>query len=112
MMLLLLNKKTNIRYQEISKYPAVNRDLSIVVNKALPYESVEKATRAAGIKKLRSISLFDIFESEKIGAGKKSMAVSFTFQDEEKTLTDKEIDGMMNKIITSFEKELNAEIRK
>jgi len=110
--LLLLNKKTNIRYQEISKYPAVNRDLSIVVNKALPYESVEKATRAAGIKKLRTISLFDIFESEKIGAGKKSMAVSFTFQDEEKTLTDKEIDGMMSRIITSFEKELNAEIRK
>jgi phenylalanyl-tRNA synthetase beta chain len=56
--------------------------------------------------------LFDIFESEKIGAGKKSMAVSFTFQDEEKTLTDKEIDGMMNKIISSYEKELDAEIRK
>lgn len=110
--LLELNQETVIQYREISKYPAVNRDLAIVVNKALPYELVEKATHAAGIKKLKSISLFDIFESEKIGAGKKSMAVSFTFQDEEKTMTDKEIDDMMNKIIASFEKELNAEIRK
>ena len=56
--------------------------------------------------------MFDIFESEKIGAGKKSMAISFTFLDEEKTLTDKEIDGMMNKIIGTYEKELGAEIRK
>lgn len=110
--LLELNRQTTIQYRETSKYPAVTRDLAIVVARALPYESVEKATLAAGIKKLRSISLFDIFESEKIGAGKKSMAISFTFQDEEKTMTDKEIDGMMNKIIQSFEKELNAEIRK
>jgi phenylalanyl-tRNA synthetase beta chain len=56
--------------------------------------------------------LFDIFESEKLGSGKKSLAVSFTFIDEEKTLTDKEIDGWMNKIMNSFEKELQAEIRK
>jgi len=110
--LLELNRERIIQYREISKYPVVNRDLAIIVNKALPYELVEKATHAAGIKKLKSISLFDIFESEKIGAGKKSMAVSFTFQDEEKTMTDKEIDGMMSKIIASFEKELNAEIRK
>lgn len=110
--LLALNRKAVIEYREISKYPAVNRDLAIVVDKPLPYDAVEKAALAAGIKKLKSISLFDIFESEKIGAGKKSMAVSFTFQDVEKTLTDKEIDGMMNRIIASFEKELNAEIRK
>ncbi len=110
--LLELNRKLTLEHRDIPKYPVVNRDLAIVVNKELPYELVEKATRAAGIKKLKSISLFDIFESEKIGAGKKSMAVSFTFQDEEKTLTDKEIDGMMNRIIASFQKELNAEIRK
>ena len=56
--------------------------------------------------------MFDVFESEKLGVNKKSMAISFTFLDEEKTMTDKEIDGMMSKIITSYEKELNAEIRK
>lgn len=110
--LMALNKKLNTEYKEISKYPAVSRDLAIVVNKALPYEAVEKAALAAGIKKLKSISLFDIFESDKIGAGKKSLAINFTFQDEEKTLIDKETDSMMNKIIASFEKELNAEIRK
>jgi phenylalanyl-tRNA synthetase beta chain len=110
--LLTLNKKLNIQYQEVSKYPAVNRDLAIIVNKALPFEAVEKATGAARINKLKSVSLFDIFESEKIGTGKKSLAISFTFLDEEKTMTDKEIDGMMNKIIAAYEKELGAEIRK
>ena len=110
--LLNLNKKINIQHKDVSKYPAVNRDLSIIVNKALPFEAVEKATAAAKVNKLTSIRLFDIFESEKIGAGKKSMAISFTFLDEEKTMTDKEIDGMMNKVIASYEKELGAEIRK
>ena len=110
--LLKLNKKINIQHKDVSKYPAVNRDLAIIVNKALPFEAVEKATNTAKVNKLTSISLFDIFESEKIGAGKKSMAISFTFLDEEKTLTDKEIDSMMNKIIGAYEKELGAEIRK
>ncbi len=110
--LLKLNKKNNIQHKDVSKYPAVNRDLAIIVNKALPFEAVEKATDAARVNKLIAVSLFDIFESEKIGAGKKSMAISFTFLDEEKTMTDKEIDGMMNKIIGAYEKELGAEIRK
>ncbi len=110
--LLKLNKKNNIQHKDVSKYPAVNRDLAIIVNKALPFEAVEKATATARVNKLTSISLFDIFESEKIGAGKKSMAISFTFLDEEKTMTDKDIDSMMNKIIGAYEKELGAEIRK
>jgi phenylalanyl-tRNA synthetase beta chain len=107
-----LNKKNNIQFKEISKFPAVQRDLAIVVDKALRYEQVEKATQLAKVNKLTSVNLFDVFESEKLGANKKSLAVSFTFLDEEKTLTDKEIDGMMQKIITSYEKELSAEIRK
>jgi len=110
--LLKLNKKNSIQHKDVSKYPAVNRDLAIIVDKALPFEAVQKATTTAKINKLTSISLFDIFESEKIGAGKKSMAISFTFLDEEKTMTDKDIDSMMNKIIGAYEKELGAEIRK
>jgi phenylalanyl-tRNA synthetase beta chain len=110
--LLKLNKKNSIQHKDVSKYPAVNRDLAIIVNKALPFEAVEKATDAARVNKLIAVSLFDIFESEKIGAGKKSMAISFTFLDEEKTMTDKDIDSMMNKIIGAYEKELGAEIRK
>jgi phenylalanyl-tRNA synthetase beta chain len=110
--LISLNKKVKIEFTGIPKFPAVQRDLSIVVNKAVKYEDVEKATAGARVNKLQSVNLFDIFESDKLGADKKSLAVSFTFLDEEKTLTDKEIDSMMSKIIVSYEKELNAEIRK
>ena len=99
-------------YTEIPRFPAVQRDLAIVVDKKLPYEKVERTLRGAGIKKLQSVKLFDVFESDKLGAGKKSFAISFTFLDKEKTLTDKEIDDMMQKIMHTFEQELPAEIRK
>ena len=107
-----LNKALKIAYVEMSKFPAVQRDLAIVVDKATKYEQVEKATLNAKVSKLTSVNLFDVFESEKLGAGKKSMAVNFTFLDEEKTMTDKEIDAMMERIIATYEKDLNAEIRK
>ncbi|MBC7511822.1 MAG: phenylalanine--tRNA ligase subunit beta, partial [Ferruginibacter sp.] len=107
-----LNKKLQISYTEIAKFPAVQRDLSMVVDKAVKYEQLEKATWAAKVNKLTAVNLFDVFESEKLGAGKKSMAVSFTFLDEEKTMTDKDIDVMMSRIVTCYEKELHAEIRK
>ncbi|MEI9911094.1 MAG: hypothetical protein WDO71_16310 [Bacteroidota bacterium] len=97
---------------EIPKFPAVHRDLALIVPKQLQYEEVEKTVDKIRLNKLRDMKLFDIFESEKLGADKKSLAVSFTFLDEEKTLTDKEIDGWMNKIMASFEKDLQAEIRK
>lgn len=107
-----LHKKQKIAFAEIPKFPAVQRDLAIVVDKSVAYEQVDKATKGAKIGRLQSVSLFDVFENEKIGAGKKSMAINFTFLDEEKTMTDKDIDAMMGKIIASYEKELNAEIRK
>ena len=107
-----LNNTLQISYAEIAKFPAVQRDLAIVVDKALKYEQVEKATWASKVNKLTSVKLFDVFESEKLGFDKKSMAVSFTFLDEEKTMTDKDIDGMMGRIIACYKKELNAEIRK
>ncbi len=110
--LMQLNKKNSINFKEISKFPAVHRDLAIVVDKSVLYQQIEKATFATKVDKLKQVSLFDVFESEKLGADKKSMAVSFTFLDEEKTMTDAEIDAMMNKIIGAYEKELNAEIRK
>ena len=110
--IIALNKTLKISYTEIAKFPVVQRDLAIVVDKALKYEQVEKATWASKVNKLTSVNLFDVFESEKLGADKKSMAVSFTFLDEEKTMTDKDIDEMMSRIIACYEKELNAEIRK
>jgi phenylalanyl-tRNA synthetase beta chain len=97
---------------EIAKYPAVQRDLAMLLPKSQAWADVEQAVQKIKINKLRDIKLFDIFESEKLGADKKSIAINFTFQDEEKTLTDKEIEGWMSKIIGTLEKEVNAEIRK
>jgi phenylalanyl-tRNA synthetase beta chain len=110
--LMQMNKKNSISFKEISKFPAVQRDLALVVDKAIAYQQIETATKLAKLNKLKSVNLFDIFESEKLGANKKSMAVSFTFLDEEKTMTDSEIDAMMNKLIGAYEKELGAEVRK
>ncbi len=107
-----LASKHNPKIREIPRYPLVQRDLALVVSRELAWQEVEKTVQKIRLEKLRDIKLFDIFESEKLGAGKKSLAVNFTFQDEEKTLTDKEIDGWMNKIMGTLEKELQAEIRK
>jgi phenylalanyl-tRNA synthetase beta chain len=101
-----------IQFTELPKQLPVQRDLAMVVSKSMEYRLVETTVRSARLERLRDIRLFDIFESEKLGKDKKSLAVSFTFLDEEKTLTDKEIDGMMGKIMSLLEKELNAEIRK
>jgi phenylalanyl-tRNA synthetase beta chain len=101
-----------ITYQEVSKFPAVNRDLAIVIDKTVTFDTIQSSVNKLKLNKLQDVQLFDIFESEKLGSGKKSMAISFTFLDSEKTLTDKEIDSMISKIITTFEKELSAEIRK
>jgi phenylalanyl-tRNA synthetase beta chain len=101
-----------LSYQEIPRFPAVQRDLAFVVDHQLEYGMIEDVLSRIRITRLKQTRLFDVFESEKLGAGKKSIALSFTFLDEEKTLTDKDIDEMMQKIIVTFEKELNAEIRK
>jgi phenylalanyl-tRNA synthetase beta chain len=107
-----LATKQSPAIKAISKFPAVQRDLAIIVPKLLQYEEVEKMVQKIKPGTLQEIRLFDIFESEKLGADKKSMAINFTFSDEEKTLTDKEIDGWMNRIMTTLEKDLQAEIRK
>ncbi len=99
-------------FQEIARFPSVQRDLAMIVPKQLQYEEVEKSVQKIRLSNLKDIKLFDIFESEKLGEGKKSLAVSFTFLDNEKTLTDKEIDNWMNKIMITLEKDLQAEIRK
>lgn len=97
---------------ELPKYPAVQRDLAMIVASDLQWEKVQQSVQKIKLAKLQDIKLFDIFESEKLGAGKKSLAVNFTFIDEEKTLTDKEIEGWMGRIMTALEKEVQAEIRK
>jgi len=105
-------KAKEISFEEIPKFPQVQRDLSIIVDKSASYQSLEESVKTLRISKLKEFKLFDVFESEKLGANKKSMAISFTFSDKEKTLTDNETDAMMNKIINSIEKNMSAEIRR
>jgi phenylalanyl-tRNA synthetase beta chain len=107
-----LAASVKIKYGEIPKFPAVDRDLALVLPKNMKYEEVTAKLEKLKLDKLQEVKLFDVFESEKLGADKKSLAVNFTFLDDKKTLTDKEIDGWMNRIMVTLEKELGAEIRK
>ena len=109
-----LMKKAGSRivFKEISKYPSVERDLAMVVPKSMQYADIQDHVKKLRVTQLQDMKLFDIFESEKLGKDKKSLAVNFTFLDEEKTLTDKEIDSWMNKIMSTLENSLGAEIRK
>jgi phenylalanyl-tRNA synthetase beta chain len=104
-------RSKQVKIKEVPKFPAVQRDLAIVVDKTTAYHQVESLLQKVQLPLLQNTRLFDVFESEKLGADKRSMAINFTFQDEEKTLTDKEIDAMMSKIQQAFEKGLNAVVR-
>ena len=110
--LLQLAQAKKIEYEEVYRFPSVQRDLSIIVNKSVTYSNVQNAVNKLRLQKLTDMRLFDVFESGKLGTDKKSFAINFVFKDEEKTLTDKEIEASINKIIQFFEKELSAEIRK
>jgi phenylalanyl-tRNA synthetase beta chain len=105
-------EKQKIVYKEVPKFPAVQRDLALVVDRSITYAAIESVVYSVKLPKLKNIRLFDVFESDKLGVNKKSMALNFTFVDEEKTMTDTETDSMVAKLIGGFEKELGAEIRK
>jgi phenylalanyl-tRNA synthetase beta chain len=102
----------NIVYKEVSKFPVVQRDLALVLDKSISYAEVENAIKENKIAALKHTKLFDIFESDKLGKNKRSMAVNFSFSDDTKTLEDAETEAMMQKIITSLEQKVQAEIRK
>jgi phenylalanyl-tRNA synthetase beta chain len=99
-------------YKEVSKYPSIERDLALVIDKATPFALIESSIAEAKVEALSSTRVFDIFESDKLGEGKKSVAINFVFNALDKTLTDVEIDAMMKKLIQLFEKNIQAEIRK
>jgi len=107
-----LVRKNKIVYQEISKFPAVNRDLSMLIDKGVTFQQLKTIAQKTERKLLKDVNVFDVYEGDKLPAGKKSYALSFVLQDEEKTLTDKAIDGIMQKLIYNFGKEAGAEIRK
>ncbi|MCU4156936.1 phenylalanine--tRNA ligase subunit beta [Carboxylicivirga sp. A043] len=106
------SSKKTVTYTEISKFPEVKRDLALVLNKDVKFEQVKQIAHKTEKKLLKRVSLFDVFEGEKLGVDKKSYAVSFILQDETKTLNDKQIDKIMNKMMSNYERELGALIRK
>ncbi len=98
-------------FKEIPKYPTVSRDLALVVDDGLAYDDVAAATEKLQLPALQSFELFDVFESDKLGAGKKSFALNFTFRLDDRTLTDAETDGMMAQIADIYRTQLSAQIR-
>ena len=106
-----LAAKSSILYTEISKHPVVQRDLAVVVDKSVRYEQLATATDLLKLAPLQSFELFDVFESDKLGKDKKSLALSFNFNLPDRTLTDAETDAMMQQIRKSFETGLAAQIR-
>ena len=102
-------KKTS--YKQPEKFPAVRRDLSLLLDKAIRYADIEKVAFETERKLLREVNLFDVYEGKNLEAGKKSYAVSFTMQDPAKTMTDQQVDQIMGRIQESLAEKLGATLR-
>ena len=109
--LMKATRKNTISFKDLPKYPAVRRDLALLLDESIPFAEVERIAYQTERKLLKSVSLFDVYEGKKLEAGKKSYAVCFMLQDESKTLNDKTIDKVMSKLIKNLEKELGAQLR-
>ena len=105
-------RNNKISYTEVSKFPSVRRDLSMLLNKDVTFEQLKQIAQKTDKSLLKEVNVFDVYIGDKLPEGKKSYALSFLIQDEEKTLTDKQIEALMQKLILNFEKQSGAEIRK
>ena len=104
-------RKNKVQFTEISKYPAVSRDLALLIDKEVEFKDIERIAHATEKKLLKSVVLFDVYEGKNLPAGKKSYAVNFILQDEQKTLNDKQIEAIMSKLINNLKTQLKAELR-
>lgn len=105
--------KSSIQVEDLSKYPYGRRDLALIVDKSIKFSDIATIAQKQAKKLLKSVNLFDVYENEEhVGKGKKSYAVSFIIQDPTKTLKDKEVEKLMKKLISTYERQLNATIRK
>ena len=100
-----------VTYREIPKYPAVSRDLALLLDESVEFAAIERIAYQTEKKLLKAVSLFDVYEGKNLPAGKKSYAVNFILQDDSKTMSDKAIDAVMGKLIAALTKQLNAELR-
>lgn len=106
-----LTAKPQLKYHDISKFPSVRRDLALLLDSEITYEQVENIVIQTDDKLIKSVNLFDVYEGDKLPSGKKSYAISILLQDENKTMNDKQIDKIMNKMIQSLSQELKAKLR-
>lgn len=104
-------RKNTVLYHDISRYPEVSRDLALLVDKSVEFAAIESIAVQTEKKLLKSVELFDVYEGKNLPEGKKSYAVNFILQDENKTLNDKQIDNVMNKLINNLKSKLGAELR-
>lgn len=105
------SEKQSVRFSEISRFPAVSRDLALLIDKNVTFDQIREIAVKSEKKLLKQLSLFDVYEGKNLPEGKKSYAVNFLLQDEEKTLNDKQIDNVMQRIQKSLENELGAQLR-
>jgi len=106
-----LASEFSLKFREISKFPAVKRDLALLIDKSVLYADLYESTRKMKLDLLKSVQLFDVYEGDKLPEGKKSYAMSFVLQNEGKTLDDAEIEKAMNELIRNFQKNFKAELR-
>ncbi len=104
-------RKNKLQFHEISKYPAVSRDLALLVDNNVEFAQIEEIARQTDKKQLKRVELFDVYQGKNLPEGKKSYAVNFILQDETKTLNDKAIDAIMQKLIKNLTNKLGAELR-
>lgn len=104
-------RSNNIKFTDIPKYPEVRRDFALLLDDSVTFESIYNIAKQSEKKLLKDVNLFDVYQGKNLPKGKKSYAISFTLQDEHKTLTDKQIDKIMSKLQQSFETQLSAELR-
>lgn len=104
-------KRVNIQYSEVSKFPEVRRDLALLIDKAVQFEQLEQLAYQSEKSMLKKVNLFDVYEGDKLPAEKKSYALSFILQDDSATLTDKQIEKIMEKLIKTYKEKVGAEIR-
>ncbi|NMA75348.1 MAG: phenylalanine--tRNA ligase subunit beta [Bacteroidales bacterium] len=109
--LLHATRKVKVEFKELPKYPAVRRDLALLVDVSVTFEQIKQMAYNTERKLLKEVSLFDVYEGKNLEPGKKSYAVSFLLQDETKTLNDKIIEKVMNRLISVYQKQLNASLR-
>ncbi len=109
--LLKVARSTKNNIKPVSAFPSVRRDLALLIDNAIQYADIERIAYKSGSKLVRAVNVFDVYQGDKIEAGKKSYAISITLQDDEKTLTDGEIEKVMKKLIGEYEKQLGARLR-